>query len=222
MIEKVIKMKKVLVTGFDPFGGEPVNPALEAVKQLDGKEIAGSLVVTKEIPTVFGKAITTLEEAIEEIQPDLVICVGQAGGRPVLTPERVAINVNDARISDNDHNQPIDEEIVPGGPVGYWSTLPVKAMVKKMNDSGIPASVSNTAGTFVCNHIFYGLMHYLDSIGNSIRGGFIHIPFLPEQVVRNPGQPSMGLETIVKGLELAIEAALLNEKDIIAVGGEIS
>lgn len=215
-------MKKVLVTGFDPFGGEPVNPALEAVKQLDGKEIAGSLVVTKEIPTVFGKAITTLEEAIEEIQPDLVICVGQAGGRPVLTPERVAINVNDARISDNDHNQPIDEEIVPGGPVGYWSTLPVKAMVKKMNDSGIPASVSNTAGTFVCNHIFYGLMHYLDSIGNSIRGGFIHIPFLPEQVVRNPGQPSMGLETIVKGLELAIEAALLNEKDIIAVGGEIS
>jgi pyroglutamyl-peptidase len=222
LIEKVIKMKKVLVTGFDPFGGEPVNPALEAVKQLDGKEIAGSFVVTKEIPTVFGKATTTLEEAIEEIQPDLVICVGQAGGRPVLTPERVAINVNDARIPDNDHNQPIDEKIVPGGPVGYWSTLPVKAMVKKMNDNGIPAAVSNTAGTFVCNHIFYGLMHYLDSIGNSIRGGFIHIPFLPEQVVRNPGQPSMGLETIVKGLELAIEAALLNEKDIIVVGGEVS
>lgn len=215
-------MKKVLVTGFDPFGGDLVNPALEAVKQLDGKEIAGAVVVTKEIPTVFGIAITILEKTIEEIQPDLVICVGQAGGRPVITPERVAINVNDARIPDNDHNQPLDEEIVPGGPVGYWSTLPVKAMVKEMNDNGIPAAVSNTAGTFVCNNIFYGLMHYLDSIGNSIRGGFIHIPFLPEQVVRNPGQPSMGLETIVKGLELAIEAALLNEKDIIAVGGEIS
>jgi pyroglutamyl-peptidase len=215
-------MKKVLVTGFDPFGGDSVNPALEAVKQLNGKVIAGSVIVTKEIPTVFGKAITFLEETIEEIQPDMVVCVGQAGGRPVITPERVAINLNDARIPDNDHNQPIDKEIVPGGPVGYWSTLPIKAMVKKMNNNGIPATVSHTAGTFVCNNIFYGLMHYLDSIGNSIRGGFIHIPFLPEQVVHNPGQPSMGLETIVKGLELAIEAALMNEKDIIAVGGEIS
>lgn len=215
-------MKKVLVTGFDPFGGEPVNPALEAVKQLEGKEIAGHQIVTREIPTVFGKSIDRLKESIEDVQPEIVICVGQAGERSAITPERVAINVNDARIADNDNQQPIDAEVIPGGPVGYWSTLPVKAMVQNMNENGIPAAVSNTAGTFVCNHIFYGLMHYLSAGGKQIRGGFIHIPFLPEQIVRNPGQPSMSLELIVKGLELAIEAAVVNEKDIVAVGGEIS
>ncbi|PFN98711.1 pyroglutamyl-peptidase I [Neobacillus bataviensis] len=215
-------MKKILVTGFEPFGGEPVNPALEAVKLLNGKEITEYEVVTREIPTVFGKAICSLKESIDEINPDMVICVGQAGGRSTITPERVAINVDDARITDNENNQPIDEEIVPGGPAAYFSKLPVKAMVKVMNENGIPASVSNTAGTFVCNHIFYGLMNYLDTSDKDIRGGFIHIPFLPEQIIRNPGHPSMSLELIVKGLELSIEAAVLNETDIVAVGGEIS
>jgi pyroglutamyl-peptidase len=215
-------MKKILVTGFDPFGGEDINPALEAVKQLNGKEITGYEVVTREIPTVFGKAIVILKESIEEIAPDMVICVGQAGGRSTITPERVAINVDDARIADNENNQPIDSEIVPGGPAAYFSKLPIKAMVKKMKENGIPASVSNTAGTFVCNHIFYGLMNYLDTIGKDIRGGFIHIPFLPEQIGRNPGHPSMSLELVIKGLELSIEAAVTNEKDIVAVGGEIS
>jgi len=213
-------MKKILVTGFDPFGGEPVNPALEAVKRLDGKEIKGYQVVTREIPTVFGKAIDSLKESIEELNPELVICVGQAGGRSTITPERVAINIDDARIPDNENNQPIDAEIVRGGPSAYFTTLPVKAMVKHMNENGIPASVSNTAGTFVCNHIFYGLMNIIS--GREVRGGFIHIPFLPEQIVRNPGQPSMSLELIVKGLELSIEAALSNETDIVMVGGEIS
>jgi len=215
-------MKKILVTGFNPFGGEPVNPALEAVKLLDGKVITGYEVITKEIPTVFGKAIASLKEAIEEIHPDMVICVGQAGGRSTITPERVAINMDDARIPDNEKNQPIDAEIVQGGPAAYFTKLPVKAMVQKMNENGIPASVSNTAGTFVCNHIFYGLMNYLDTSGRDIRGGFIHIPFIPEQIVRNPGHPSMSLELIVKGLELSIEAAVSNETDIVAVGGEIS
>jgi pyroglutamyl-peptidase len=215
-------MKKVLITGFDPFGGEPVNPALEAVKQLNGKVITGCEVVTKEIPTVFGKAINSLKSSIEEINPELVICVGQAGGRSTITPERVAINIDDARIPDNENNQPIDAEIVPGGPSAYFSSLPVKAIVQKMNENGIPASVSNTAGTFVCNHIFYGLMNYLDTSAKDIRSGFIHIPFLPEQIVRNPGQPSMSLELIVMGLELSIKAALSNETDIVAVGGEIS
>ncbi|MEH7336857.1 pyroglutamyl-peptidase I [Neobacillus drentensis] len=214
-------MKKILVTGFDPFGGEPVNPALEAVKQLNGKVIRGYEVITSEIPTVFGKAITRLIEAIDEINPDLVICVGQAGGRSTITPERVAINVDDARIADNENNLPIDLEIVPSGPSAYFTNLPIKAMVKNMTENGIPASVSNTAGTFVCNHIFYGLMNYLDISGKGIRGGFIHIPFLPEQIVRNPGQPSMSLDLIVKGLELSIEAAILNEKDLTVVGGEI-
>lgn len=215
-------MKKILVTGFNPFGGEPVNPALEAVKLLDGKVITGYEVITKEIPTVFGKAIASLKEAIEEIHPDMVICVGQAGGRSTITPERVAINMDDARIPDNEKNQPIDDEIVPGGPAAYFTKLPVKAMVQKMNENGIPASVSNTAGTFVCNHIFYGLMNYLESSARDIRGGFIHIPFIPEQIVRNPGHPSMSLEMIVRGLELSIEAAVSNETDIVAVGGEIS
>ncbi len=215
-------MKKVLITGFDPFGEEPVNPALEAVKLLNGKEISGFEVVTREIPTVFGKAIERLKEAIEEVNPAIVICVGQAGGRSAITPERIAINVDDARIADNESNQPIDTEIVPGAPAAYFSKLPIKAMVKKLTDNGIPASVSNSAGTFVCNHIFYGLMHYLVSSAKEIRGGFIHIPFLPEQIVRNPGQPSMSLGLIVKGLELAIEAAISNETDIVAVGGEIS
>ncbi|WP_066066767.1 pyroglutamyl-peptidase I [Neobacillus soli] len=215
-------MKKILVTGFDQFGGEPINPALEAVKRLNGKEILGYKVITREIPTVFGKAISSLKESIEEINPNVVICVGQAGGRSGITPERVAINLDDARITDNENNQPIDAEIVPGGPAAYFSKLPVKAMVKKMNDNGIPASVSNTAGTFVCNHIFYGLMNYLDTRRKEIRGGFIHIPFLPEQIVRNPGHPSMSLELIVKGLELSIEAAISHESDINAVGGEIS
>lgn len=215
-------MKKILVTGFNPFGGEPVNPALEAVKLLDGKVITGYEVITKEIPTVFGKAIASLKEAIEEIHPDMVICVGQAGGRSTITPERVAINMDDARIPDNEKNQPIDAEIVPGGPAAYFTKLPVKAMVQKMNENGIPASVSNTAGTFVCNHIFYGLMNYLESSARDIRGGFIHIPFIPEQIVRNPGHPSMSLEMIVRGLELSIEAAVSNETDIVAVGGEIS
>ncbi len=215
-------MKKILVTGFDPFGGEPVNPALEAVKLLNGKEISGFEIVTREVPTVFGKAIESLKEAIEDVNPAMVISVGQAGGRSAITPERIAINVDDSRIADNENNQPIDCEIVSGGPAAYFSKLPVKAIVKKLNDNGVPASVSNTAGTFVCNHIFYGLMHYLATSGKAIRGGFIHIPFLPEQIVRNPGQPSMSLELIVKGLELAIEAAITNETDIIAVGGEIS
>ncbi|MEH7304060.1 pyroglutamyl-peptidase I [Neobacillus drentensis] len=214
-------MKKILITGFDPFGGEPVNPALEAVKILHGKEIAGYEVVTREIPTVFGRAISRLKESIDELYPDMVICVGQAGGRSTITPERVAINVDDARIPDNENNQPIDAEIVPDGPTAYFSNLPVKAMVQKMTENGIPASVSNTAGTFVCNHTFYGLMNYIDTSSKNIRGGFIHIPFLPEQIVRNPGHPSMSLEMIVMGLELSIEAALANETDIVQVGGEI-
>ncbi|WML43958.1 pyroglutamyl-peptidase I [Neobacillus sp. PS3-40] len=215
-------MKKILVTGFDPFGGEPINPALEAVNLLSGKEISGYEVVTREIPTVFGKAIDSLTGAIDEINPAIVICVGQAGGRSTITPERIAINVDDASITDNENNQPIDEEIVQEGPAAYFSKLPIKAMVKKMNENGIPASISNSAGTFVCNHIFYGLMNYLDTSKKDIRGGFIHIPFLPEQIVRNPGQPSMSLELIVKGLELSIEAAVSNDTDIVEGGGEVS
>ncbi|MBB6284709.1 pyroglutamyl-peptidase I [Geobacillus subterraneus] len=214
-------MKKVLVTGFDPFGGETVNPSLEAAKQLAGWKTNMHIVEVREIPTVFGKALEQLYSAIEHIDPDIVICVGQAGGRPGISVERVAVNVNDARIPDNEGHQPTDEPVVPGGPVGYWSTLPVKAIVHELRRHGIPASVSYTAGTFVCNHVFYGLMHYITQSKKPIRGGLIHIPYLPEQAARYLGQPSMALETIVKGLRMAIDVAVKREEDIRAIGGQI-
>lgn len=215
-------MKKVLVTGFDPFGGEPVNPALESVMKLKGLKTQDYQVVVCEIPTVFDKALDHLYAAMDEIQPDIVICVGQAGGRSEISMERVAINVNDARIPDNEGNQPIDTPVAPDGPVAYWSTLPIKAAVKEMQEQGIPASVSHTAGTFLCNHLFYGLMHHIAQSNSLIRGGFIHIPLLPEQVMRHPGQPSMALETIVKGLKAAVEATVKYDKDLVLAGGQIN
>ncbi|MED1203734.1 pyroglutamyl-peptidase I [Heyndrickxia acidicola] len=215
-------MKRVLLTGFEPFGGESINPALEAIRELEGTVTEKYEINVWEIPTVFNKSLDVLAKAISETQPDIVICIGQAGGRSAITVERVAINVNDARIPDNEGRQPIDTPVVEGGPAAYWSTLPIKAMVEVMNERGIPASVSQTAGTFVCNHLFYGLMDLLASMNNSIKGGFIHIPFLPEQAVKNPSQPSMALETIVKGLKAAIEAAVTYEKDIVSLGGQIS
>ena len=215
-------MKKILVTGFDPFGGERINPALESVKQLKGWQVDEYEVEIQEIPTVFGLSCERLIQAIEETNPEFVICVGQAGGRPDITVERVAINVNDARIADNENNQPIDTPVIEGGPVGYWSTLPIKAMVQDMKEEGVPASVSQTAGTFVCNHLFYGLMHYLAQSKKTVRGGFIHIPFLPEQAVHHPGQPHMAMETIVKGLKTAIVSAVKHETDVLISGGQVS
>jgi pyroglutamyl-peptidase len=213
-------VQKVLMTGFDAFDGERVNPALETVKTLDGYKDKGIQIVAKEVPTVFRASIKTLEEAIEAEKPDVVICVGQAGGRTHITPERVAINVDDARIPDNQGNQPIDEAIVKNGPVAYWSTLPIKRIVKNLRENGIPAEVSNTAGTFVCNHLFYGLMHYLQCNAPHVRGGFIHIPFLPEQTV-NKLAPSMALETIAAGLKIAAITAALEPEDIKESGGAI-
>jgi pyroglutamyl-peptidase len=213
-------MKKVLLTGFEPFGGETTNPALEAVKRLDGSRIEEYTVISRELPTVFGESIERLKASIEEVQPDIIICVGQAGGRPDITVERVAINVDDARIADNKGQQPVDTPVIEGGPAAYWSTLPIKAMVRRMRDSGIPASVSQTAGTFVCNHIFYALMHQLASSFKKRRGGFIHIPFLPEQAAYHPGNPSMSLEQITKAIEIGIETAISYETDIVEIGGQ--
>ncbi|MDF2680399.1 MAG: pcp [Brevibacillus sp.] len=215
-------MKTILVTGFDPFGGETINPAWESVKRLKETLSPDYKVEVRQIPTVFDKSIAYLKDAIQETTPDIVFCIGQAGGRPDITVERVAINVNDARIPDNEGNQPIDTEVVEAGPVAYWSTLPIKAIVKELREKGVPASISQTAGTFVCNHIFYGLMHAIATVNPSIRGGFIHIPYLPEQAARLVGQPSMAVETIVKGLRVAIEAALAHEQDIVLTGGQIS
>lgn len=204
---------KVLVTGFEPFGGEKINPAYEAVKKLSGN-INGAEIVKLEVPTVFGKSIERLHEAMEREKPDIVICVGQAGGRYDITIERVAINISDGRIADNEGNQPIDEPIFEDGKTAYFATLPIKAMVKKIRDSGIPASVSNSAGTYVCNHIMYGLLYLIDKEYPNIRGGFVHVPFLPEQVVDKGNTPSMDIENITTGLALAIEAAVEYRQDV--------
>lgn len=210
---------KILVTGFDPFGGESVNPAYEAVKRLDDK-VAGAEIVKVEIPTVFNKSIKRLDEAIERENPDIVICVGQAGGRYDITVERVAININDAPIEDNEGNMPIDEPIFEDGKPAYFSQLPIKAMVQKIREGNIPANISNTAGTYVCNHIMYGLHYLIDKKYPNIKGGFIHVPFLPEQVVDKRATASMNLNDIIKALTLAIEAVVENREDIKASGGQ--
>ena len=211
---------KVLITGFDPFGGESVNPALEAVKALPDT-IVGAEIIKLEIPTVFRKSLEKIEENIIKHSPDIVISIGQAGGRFGVTPERVAINIDDARIEDNEKNQPIDITIFEDGETAYFTNLPIKAMVKEMQDGGIPASVSNTSGTFVCNHVMYGIMYMIDKKYPNIKGGFIHVPYIPSQVVTNPNMPSMSASDITKGLELSIKAAVENKEDVKAVGGEI-
>ncbi|PGK42824.1 pyroglutamyl-peptidase I [Bacillus anthracis] len=212
-------MKTVLLTGFDPFGGESINPAWEVAKSLHEKTIGEYKIISKQVPTVFHESIKVLKEYIEELKPEMIICIGQAGGRPDITIERVAINIDDARIADNEGNQPVDVPVVEEGPAAYWSTLPMKAIVKRLQEEGIPASVSQSAGTFVCNHLFYGLMHELEKHDKKIKGGFVHIPFLPEQASNYPGQPSMSLSTISKGIELAVEVTTIVEVDIVEVGG---
>lgn len=211
---------KVLLTGFDAFGGEPVNPAEEAVKMVS-ENIKGAEVVKLIIPTVQTKSVQAIEKAIEEHKPDIVISVGQAGGRFDITPERVAINLDDYRIKDNEGNQPIDAVIQEDGQPAYFTNLPVKAMVKHMNDNQIPATVSYTAGTFVCNHVMYGILYMIDKKYPNIKGGFIHIPYMTSQVMDKKNTPFMSLHEIVKGLELAIEACVMYNEDIKAVGGEI-
>jgi pyroglutamyl-peptidase len=213
-------MPNILLTGFDPFGGEVINPALEAVKELDGYIIEEYTIVSRMIPTVFGKSAEQLKAYYEEVQPEIVICVGQAGGRADITVERVAINIDDARIPDNKGNQPIDIPVVKEGPAAYFTTLPIKATVEAMRKEGIPASLSHTAGTFVCNHIFYHLMHLLEKEGAQARGGFVHIPFLPEQAAKYEGRPSMSLEMIVEALRIIVETTIKTSEDIKVVGGQ--
>ena len=211
---------KVLITGFNPFGGDKINPSFEAVRKLDDV-IAGYEIVKVEIPTVFHKSIMELEKAIIKEKPQIVICVGQAGGRFELTIERVAINVDDARIPDNDGNQPIDEVIFEEGENAYFSNLPIKAMVEEIRKAGIPASISNSAGTFVCNHLIYGLLHLIHTKYQGVRGTFIHVPYIPMQVMNKPNTPCMEIEKMTEGLTLAIKAAIENKEDVKTVLGKI-
>ena len=211
---------KVLVTGFDPFGGEKLNPALEAIKSLPS-EIQGAEVRWLEVPTVFYKSAKILEEEIRIYQPDIVLCIGQAGGRKGLTPERVAINQDDARIQDNEGNQPIDRPIQLDGPPAYFSSLPIKAMVQAIKEEGLPASVSNTAGTFVCNHLMYQVLYLVEKEFPTIKAGFMHIPYMMEQVLDKPNTPAMDLVDIVRGIEAAIRATIeYGDRDLKLVGGE--
>jgi pyroglutamyl-peptidase I len=202
---------KLLLTAFTPFDGEKINPALEAVKLVKDK-IGNLLIVNLEVPTVFGKSIDTVREAIEREKPDFVLSIGQAGGRAEITPERVAINLNDARIPDNEGNQPIDEPVFPDGENAYFSTLPVKAMVEAIRKEGLPSSLSNSAGTYVCNHLMYGVLYYLDK-RPVIKAGFIHVPYIPEQTKNKKEMPALELSEIVRGLEAAITAIAINGTD---------
>lgn len=191
-------MKKLLITGFDPFGGAAVNPSWQAVRQLPDR--VGDFELCKlEIPTVFDLATRVVLEEAAQFRPDVILCVGQAGGREAVTPERIGVNIRDARIADNAGNQPKGEFVAADGPAAYFATVPVEKMAQAIEKAGIKATVSNSAGAFVCNDTLYGILHHY--AGTEVRCGFIHVPYIPEQ-----GSPSMELEQIIHALAAAIEA----------------
>lgn len=210
---------QALVTGFEPFGGDRVNPSFEALRRLPPR-LGGIAIATRALPVAFGAALPALRAAIAATSPELVLCTGLAGGRAELSLERIAINIDDARIADNAGHRPIDRPVVADGPAAYFATLPIKAAVAALRAAGLPAAVSNSAGTFLCNHVFYGLMH--EAGGGRFRGGFLHVPYLPSQVVRIPGTPSMALEQIVEGIEIILQVAASRIDDLVAGEGALS
>ena len=209
---------KIIVTGFEPFGGEKINPSIECVKALP--EVEGVELIRLELPTVFKESAKRLNEVINEVKPDAVLSVGQAGGRPGITMERIAINVDDARIPDNISQQPIDETIQTEGAAAYFSTLPIKRIVKAIREAGISAEVSNSAGTFVCNHIMYQALFAATKSDKPFKAGFMHIPFIPKQTTNKPSLP---LEESTKALQIAIETIrdYLHDEDIKVQEGAI-
>lgn len=210
-------MARVLMTGFAPFGGESVNPSWQAVSVLGARR---DDVAAVELPCEFAASLPALRRAIEEHRPELVVCVGQAGGRTEVTPERVAINLVDARIPDNAGAQPVDVPVVEDGPAAYFTTLPVKACVAAIRAAGVPASVSHTAGTYVCNQVFYGLMHLLATDFPGVRGGFVHVPFSPEQVAASgKTAPSLGVDRIADALAALADTASRRTDDIAVSAG---
>ncbi len=219
-------MRTLLITGFEPFEQDLVNASWEASRRLDGLRFdtpdGPVQVLARQLPCVFGAANAALIREIEALQPILVIGTGYAGMRSQISVERVAINLDDARIPDNAQQQPIDTPIVAGGPAAYFSTLPIKAIARALRKADIPGGVSQTAGTFVCNHVFYGLQHYLATHMPHVRGGFIHVPYWPEQTARHPGLQGMALEQLVEGLRLVIQTSLEVEMDVKETGGAIA
>lgn len=216
--------ERILLTGFEPFDRDTVNPSWEVARALDGWACEGATVQALKMPCVFGDALAALDAALAAgPAPVLAVGLGLAGGRTEVTPERVAINVDDARIPDNAGRQPVDAAVEARGPAAYFSTLPIKAIVHALRQAGLPASVSNTAGTFVCNHAFYGLMHRLatrPALART-RGGFVHLPALPEQAARVPGMPSLALATQVEALRVLLRTALTTTTDLHAQGGSL-
>ncbi len=210
----------VLVTGFEPFGGEDVNPSWEICALLPAAIGHARLTVLR-VPTEFRRAIEVTAAAIEAHSPALVVMLGLAGGRAAMSVERVAINVDDARIPDNAGARPVDEPVAPAGPAAYFATAPVKAMTAAIREAGVPAAVSNTAGTFVCNHLFYGVLHYLAASRRPARAAFIHVPWMESQAVGREGQPAMALETMARGVEAAIAAALATAEDVKMAAGTL-
>jgi len=201
---------RVLLTAFEPFGGETVNPSQQAAQRLaDGPPMDGIELRTAFLPVVFGDAIEALKAAIAEHDPDLVVCAGEAGGRFAVTPERVAVNINDAPFPDNAGRAPVDEPIVEGGPVAYLSTLPVAEIVTALREAGIPAAKSSTAENYVCNNVFYGLMHHIATERPSLVGGFVHVPYVHEQVInRLDPRPSLSLDMITQALRITVETSV--------------
>ncbi|MGH8702514.1 MAG: pyroglutamyl-peptidase I [Burkholderiales bacterium] len=195
---------RVLVTGFDPFGGEKINASLEAVRRLPAR-IGALEIATVELPTSYRRSLPALQAAIARTRPQIVLCVGQAGDRSALCVERVAVNIQDATIPDNDGARPVDAPVVAGGPAAYLATLPVRAAVAALRAEELPAELSMSAGTFVCNHVFYGLMHLSATRRQPFRGGLLHVPALPQQA--QGSAPSMALDDIVRGISIVLEAA---------------
>lgn len=208
-------MKKVLITGFMPFAGETINPAYEAVQQLPQIIDQEIEIIKLEVPTVFHKSIEVVIAEIEAQKPDVVIAIGQAGGRFGITPERVAINIDDASIPDNENNQPLNQPIFTDGENAYFSTLPVKKIVQTLINAEIPATLSNSAGTFVCNHLMYGILYHIKNNENckNIKAGFIHVPYMPAQVVNKPATASMNIHDITRALEIAIRVSIECDTD---------
>ncbi|WP_217528272.1 pyroglutamyl-peptidase I [Vibrio metschnikovii] len=213
-------MFKVLLTGFEPFGEDSLNPSQALLNAKEQLHVTGGEVIGCVLPVVRYQAAEVAINAIKTHQPDLVLMFGQASGRAAITPERVAINLDDYRIADNAGHQPIDEAIIADGPAAYFTTLPVKAMVEDLQQAGIAAEVSYSAGTFVCNHLFYAVQHYLSQ--HDIPSGFIHIPALPEQVpATNPSLPSLGLEPLIAAVRVMIQTCYHSKQDRQIIGGNV-
>ncbi|EKO3641771.1 pyroglutamyl-peptidase I [Vibrio metschnikovii] len=213
-------MFKVLLTGFEPFGEDSLNPSQALLNAKEQLHVTGVEVIGCVLPVVRYQAAEVAINAIKTHQPDLVLMFGQASGRAAITPERVAINLDDYRIADSAGHQPIDEAIIADGPAAYFTTLPVKAMVEDLQQAGIAAEVSYSAGTFVCNHLFYAVQHYLSQ--HDIPSGFIHIPALPEQVpATNPSLPSLGLEPLIAAVRVMIQTCYHSKQDRQIIGGNV-